>query len=122
MTDKEQIEHTIKMADLAKYPLIAYVNPKEPQEVRDKIMETGYVKKVVENAGVELGKVIFVQRTVFEFINPPEPHEPNFENTTTCNECCGDMVKRTVEEQIKHDQESLVKTIEKLQGKENAKR
>ena len=122
MTNKEQIEHAMKMADLAKYPLIAYVNPKEPQEVRDKIMETGYVKKVVEAFGVDLGRVIFMQRTVLEFIEPPKPIKPIFENTTTCNECCGDMVKRTVEEQIKHDQESLRKTIEKLQGKENAKR
>lgn len=122
MMDKEQIEHAIHMADLAKYPLIAYVNPNEQQEVRDKIMETGYVKKVVENAGVELGKVILVQRTVFEFINPPEPLKPSFENTTTCNECCDDMVKRTVEEQIKHDRESLNKMLDELLGKENAKR
>ena len=122
MIPKEEIEKAMKMADLAKYPLIAYVNPNEPQEVRDKIMETGYVKKVVETAGVDLGRVIFMQRTVLEFIEPPEPLKPNFENKTTCDKCCGDMVKRTVEEQIKHDQESLRKTIDKLQGKENAKR
>jgi len=119
MTYREEIEHAMKMADLAKYPLIAYVNPKEPQEVRDKIMETGYVKKVVETVAVELGRVLFVQRTIFEFIEPPEPLKPNFENKTTCNECCGDMAKRTVEEQINHDRESLRKTIDKLQGKES---
>lgn len=122
MTDKEQLEQMIKMTDLAKYPLIAYVNPKEPQEVRNMIMETGYVKKVVEYAEVELGKVIFMQRTDLEFIEPPEPLKPifeNFENTTPCNECCCDMVKITVEEQIKHDRESLRETIDKLYGKEN---
>ena len=116
MTYKEQIEHVMKMADLAKYPLIAYVNPKEPQEVRDKIMETGYVKKVVESAGVDLGRVIFMQRTVLEFIEPPEPLKPNFGNKTTCNECCKDMVKRTVEEQIKHDRESLNKVLDEVLG------
>ena len=63
-----------------------------------------------------------VQRTALEFIEPPEPLKPIYESTTTCNECCGDMVKRTVEDQIKHDLESLRKTINKLQGKENAKR
>lgn len=122
MTDKEQIEHAMKMADLAKYPLIAYVNPKEPQKNRDAIMGCGVIKRVVESLGVEPGQVLIMKRTVFEFIDPPEPLKPIFENTTTCNECCGDIVKRTVEEQIKHDRESLRKTIEKLQGKENAKR
>lgn len=118
MMDKEQIEHAINMADLAKYPLIAYVNPKESQEVLDKIMEMGYVKKVVEDARLDLGRVIFMKRTVLEFIEPPKPLKPIFENTTTCNECCGDFVKCTVEEQIKHDQKSLRKTIDKLQEKE----
>lgn len=122
MTSKEEIEHAIHMAALAKYPLIAYVNPNEPQEVRDKIMETGYVKKVVEAAGVDLGRVIFMKRTVFEFIEPPEPLKPYFENATTCSECWGDMVKRTVEEKIKHDRESLNKMLDELLGKENAKR
>lgn len=112
MTDKELIEHVMKMADLAKYPLIAYVNPNEPQEVRDKIMETGYVKKVVEAAKVDLGRVLFVQRTVLEFIEPPEPLKPNFENMTTCNKCCKDMVKRTVEEQIKHEMELIKKKLD----------
>ena len=107
MIPKEEIEKAMKMADLAMYPLIAYVNPNEPQEVRDKIMETGYVKKVVETVAVELGRVLFVQRTIFEFIEPPEPLKPNFENTTTCNECCSDMVKRPVEEQIKHEMELI---------------
>lgn len=116
MTDKEQLEQMIKMTDLAKYPLIAYVNPKEPQEVRNMIMETGYVKEVVEYAEVELGKVILMQRTALEFIDPPEPLKPIFENTTTCNECCGDMVKRTVEEQIKHDRESLNKILDEVLG------
>lgn len=112
MMYKELLERMIHMADLAKYPLIAYVNPNEPQEVRDKIMETGYVKKVVENLGVDLGRVLFVQRTIFEFIEPPEPLKPNFENTNTCNECCGDMVKRTVEEQIKHEMELIKKKLD----------
>jgi hypothetical protein len=76
----------------------------------------------VESVGAEQGKVLVAKRTAFEFIDPPEPLKPIFENTITCNECCKDMVKRTVEEQIKHDRESLRKTIEKLQGKENAKR
>lgn len=116
--DKEQIEHAMKMADLAKYPLIAYVNPKEPQKNRDAIMGCGVIKSVVDAIGVEPGQVIIVKRTALEFIDPPEPLEPNFENMTTCNECRGDMAKSTVEEQIKHERESLVKTIDKLQGKE----
>lgn len=116
MMNKEQIEHAIHMADLAKYPLIAYVNPNEPQEVRDKIMEMGYVKKVMENVGVDLGRVIVMKRTVLEFIEPPKPLEPIFENTTTCNECCKDMVKRTVEEQIKHDRESIRKMLDEVLG------
>lgn len=122
MTETERLEQIIHMSDLAKYPFIAYVNPKEPQKNRDMIMECGVIKRVVENWGVELGQIMIVKRTALEFIEPQEPLKPNFENTTTCNECCGDMVERTVEEQIKHDRESLVKTIDKLQGKENAKR
>ena len=114
MMYKEEIEHAIHMADLAKYPLIAYVNPNEPQEVRDKIIETGYVKKVTENAGVDLGRVIVMKRTVLEFIEPPKPIKQIFESTTTCNECCGYMVKRTVEEQIKHDRESLNKVLDEF--------
>lgn len=114
MTDKGLLEQMIDMADLAKYPLIAYVNPKEQQEVRNMIMETGYVKKVVEYAEVELGKVILMQRTALEFIEPPEPLKPIFENTTTCDECYKDMVKRSVEEQIKHDRESLNKMLNEV--------
>ena len=117
MTYKEEIEHAIHMAGLAKYPLIAYVNPNEPQEVRDKIMETGYVKKVTENAGVDLGRVIVMKRTVLEFIEPPKPFKPTFENTTTCNECCKDYAKRTVEKQIEYEREVLKKTlVEILEG------
>ena len=116
MKSKEEIEKAMKMADLAKYPLIAYVNPNEAQEVRDKIMETGYVKKVLESAGVDLGRVIVMKRTVLEFIEPLEPLKPIFESTTTCNECCGDMVKRTVEEQIKHDRELIRKMLDEVLG------
>lgn len=113
MAINEQIEERmVHMQDLAKYPLIAYVNPNEPQENRDKIMENcKVIKEVVENAGVDLGQVIIVKRTVFEFIDPPKPLKPIFENTTTCNECCGNMVKRTVEEQIKHEMELIKKKL-----------
>ena len=122
MTDKEQIEQATHMADLAKYPLIAYVNPKERQEVRDMIMEMGYVKKVVEDARLDLGRVIFMKRTVLEFIEPPKPLKPIFKSTNTYNECYVVDVNHSVEEQIKHDWESLRETIDKLYGKENAKR
>lgn len=111
MTSKEEIEHAMKMADMAKYPFIAYVNPNEPQEVRDKVMEIGCVKKVVEDARVESGKVIFMQRTELEFIDPPEPLKPIYESATTCNERCGDMVERTVEEQIKNEMELIKKKL-----------
>lgn len=125
MTSKEEIEKAMQMADLAKYPLIAYVNPDEPQETKDMIKELKEncgIKEVLDNVAVEPGQVLIVKRTVIEFIDPPEPLEPNFENATTCNERCGDMVKRTVEEQIKHDRESLNKMLDELLGKENAKR
>lgn len=122
MTYKEEIEHAINMADLAKYPLIAYVNPNEPQEVRDKIMEMGYVKKVVEDARLDLGRVIFMKRTVLEFIEPPKPLKPIFKSTNTYNDCYVVDVNHSVEEQIKHERESLNKTLDKLLGKESAKR
>lgn len=52
----------------------------------------------------------------YKFIDPPEPLKPIFESTTTCNECCGDFVERTVEEQIKHDWESLNKVLDEFLG------
>ena len=116
MTYKEEIEKAIKIQDLIDFPFIAYVNPSLPQETRDMIIKLGRIKKVVEDTAVEPWKVILVQRTVLEFIDPPEPLKPIFESTTTCNECCGDFVECTVEEQIKHDRESLRETIDKLQG------
>lgn len=125
MTDKELLERMIDMADLAKYPFIAYVNPNEPQETKDMIKglkENCGIKEVVENVGVDLGKVIVMKRTVFEFIETPKPLKPIFESTNTCNECYVVYVNHSVEEQIKHDRESLRKTIDKLYGKENAKR
>lgn len=121
MTPKEEIEKAMQMMDLAKYPFIAYVNPSEPQETKDVIKslkENCGIKEVVDSFGVEKGKVLIAKRSAIEFIDPPEPLKPIFENTTTCNECYVVDVKRTVEEQIKHDRESLVKTIDKLQGKE----
>lgn len=121
MISKEEIEKAMHMVDLAKYPFIVYVNPSEPQETKDMIKglkENCGIKEVVDSAGVEPGKVLIAKRSAMEFIDPPEPLKPIFENTTTCNECCDDMVKRTVEEQIKHDRELLRKTIDELYGKE----
>ena len=119
MANKEEIEHAIHMADLAQYPFIAYVNPSEPQETKDVIKslkENCGIKEVVDSVGVEKGKVMIAKRSAIEFIDPPEPLKPIFESTTTCNECCGDMVKRTVEDQIKHDRESLRKMLDEVLG------
>lgn len=116
MTPKEEIEKAIKIQDLIDFPFIAYVNPSLPQETRDMIIKLGRIKKVVDDTAVEPWKVILVKRTVLEFIDPPEPLKPIFESTTICNECCGDFVKRSVEEQIKHDRESLDKVLDEFLG------
>lgn len=119
MTPKEEIEKAMQMMDLAKYPFIAYVNPSEPQETKDVIKslkENCGIKEVVDSFGVEKGKVLIAKRSAIEFIDPPEPLKPIFESTTICNECCGDFVKRSVEEQIKHDRESLDKVLDEFLG------
>lgn len=119
MTPKEEIEKAMQMMDLAKYPFIAYVNPSEPQDTKDMIKELKEncgIKKVIDNVAVEPGQVLIAKRTAIEFIDPPEPLKPIYENATTCNECCGDFVERTVEEQIKHDRESLNKMLDEVLG------
>lgn len=119
MTDKGLLEQMIDMADLAKYPFIAYVNPNEPQETKDMIKdakENCGIKEVLDNVGVEPGQVLIVKRTVFEFIETPKPLKPIFESANTCNECYLVMVNRTVEEQIKHDRESLDKVLDEFLG------
>lgn len=98
--------------DIILHPFYVYVNISEPQETIDKIIsEFPEIKEVKRTPFVEIGNALVVKRTAFEFIEPPEPLKPIFENTTTCNECCGDMVKRTVEEQIKHEMELIKKKL-----------
>ena len=119
MTSKEEIKKALRMLDLAKYPFIVYVNPSLPQEIKDVIKnlkENCGIKEVVESVGVEKGKVLIAKRTAIEFIDPPEPLKPIFDNTNYWNEFRGYMVKRTVEEQIKHDWESLNKVLDEFLG------